>query len=165
MWTPSVSTPVVKMACHKGPVLDMAVDRSGTYLVTTGVDAKVKVWDLRTYNEVHSYFSPIPATSVDISQRGVLATGFSSTVMTWKDALKTKQADPYIKHMIPGSQIEKVSFRPYEDVLGIGHASGFASILVPGAGEPNFDTLEADPFMTTKQRREQEVHMLLDKVR
>jgi len=57
-----------------------------------------------------------------------------------------------------------VRFRPYEDVLCAGHSYGLSTIIVPGAGEPNFDSFEANPFMNPKQRQEAEVQTLLQKL-
>jgi AICAR transformylase/IMP cyclohydrolase PurH len=60
--------------------------------------------------------------------------------------------------------VSDVVFRPLEDCLAIGHSHGVTSIIVPGAGEANFDSYEANPFISQKQRREEEVHSLLNKL-
>jgi hypothetical protein len=69
-----------------------------------------------------------------------------------------------MSHIEHGSAVESLKFVPFEDVLGIGHEKGISSIVVPGAGEANFDSLEANPFQNKKQRQETEVHSLLDKL-
>eukprot|EP01138_Halocafeteria_seosinensis_P011063 gb/GECG01011299.1/.p1 GENE.gb/GECG01011299.1/~~gb/GECG01011299.1/.p1 ORF type:complete len:478 (+),score=51.45 gb/GECG01011299.1/:1-1434(+) len=164
MWTPNMNEPVVKLLAHKSPINTLCVDRTGTYMATAGADAKLKVWDLRTYKELHEYFVPSPASSIDISQRGLLGVGFRSHALVWKDALTQKATSPYLRHDITSQLVNCLRFRPYEDVLGISHSSGFDSCLVPGAGEPNYDSYAADPFENRKQIREAEVQAALDKL-
>lgn len=36
MWTPNITTPVVRMLCHRGPVTAVAFDPLGHYMVTAG---------------------------------------------------------------------------------------------------------------------------------
>lgn len=70
---------------------------------------------------------------------------------------------PYMKYKAP-SVVSNVKFLPYEDVLAIGHATGYSSIVVPGAGEANFDAFEANPFESKKGVQESLVHGLLEKL-
>lgn len=70
----------------------------------------------------------------------------------------------YLTHPVPHRPLTSVRFCPFQDILTVGHSSGLSSLLVPGAGEPNFDSTEADPFENKKTRREREVKGLLDKV-
>ncbi|TGO23988.1 hypothetical protein BPAE_0115g00170 [Botrytis paeoniae] len=170
LWSPNSTTPLVKLLAHRGPVRSLAVDREGRYMVSTGQDMKMSVWDVRMFKEVNSYFTRQPASSVAISDRGLTAVGWGTQVSIWrglfsKNSLEQEKIQsPYMAWGGEGKQIERVRWCPFEDVLGTSHDSGFSSILVPGAGEANFDALEVNPFETTKQRQEAEVKSLLNKL-
>ena len=49
-------------------------------MVTSGLDGQMKVWDIRSYKPVHEYFTPTPASTIQISQLGQIAVGFGPTV-------------------------------------------------------------------------------------
>jgi U3 small nucleolar RNA-associated protein 7 len=164
MWAPNTSKPLVQMQCHGGPVTALAVDNTGHYMVTAGQDSTMKVWDLRTYQQLYQYHTPTPAVSLDVSQRGVVAVGCGGVVEMWKETFSQEQSAPYMRHRLPGQRAESVRFAPFEDFLGVGHSSGFSSVVVPGSGEPNFDSFAANPYQTAKQRSEAEVRGLLDKI-
>ncbi|KAI2632368.1 BING4CT-domain-containing protein [Hypoxylon sp. NC1633] len=170
LWSPNSTSPLVKLLAHRGPVRSLAVDREGRYMVSAGQDCKMAVWDIRMFKEVNSYFTRQPASSIAISDRGLTAVGWGTKTTIWKGlyskhvAEQEKVKSPYMSWGGEGKRIERVRWCPFEDVLGLGHDEGFSSIIVPGAGEPNFDALEVNPFETAKQRQETEVKALLNKL-
>ena len=170
LWSPNSNTPLVKTLNHRGPVRSLAMDREGRYMVSTGQDMKMAVWDIRTFKPVHDYFLRTPGSSLAISDRNLTAVGWGTQTSIWKDLFTRHRSDqvkvqsPYMAWGAQGQTVERVSWCPFEDILGISHNKGLSSIIVPGAGEPNFDALEHNPYENTKQRQEAEVKSLLNKL-
>ena len=176
LWSPNTTTPLVRMLPHRGPVRALATDRQGRYMVSTGQDMKMAVWDIRNFKgPVHEYFVRAPGCSVAISDSNLTAVGWGTQTTIWKDVFSkhpsdvgeeqvVKQKMPYMSWGAQGRSVERVRWCPFEDVLGISHDKGFDSVIVPGAGEPNFDALEVNPYENVKQRQEAEVRSLLNKL-
>jgi U3 small nucleolar RNA-associated protein 7 len=164
LWSPNSGTPLVKMLSHRGPVRALDVHRSGNYMATAGADGQVKLWDIRTFRSLHEYYSPSTPTSVSFSQNGLLALTYGSSVTIWKDSYLSKQVSPYMAQTLHGCPIVDSQFCPYDDVLALGHARGISNFLIPGSGDPDFDSLETNPYETKKQRRNAEVRHILTKI-
>uniref|UniRef100_A0A8D2AYD1 WD repeat-containing protein 46 n=1 Tax=Sciurus vulgaris TaxID=55149 RepID=A0A8D2AYD1_SCIVU len=167
LWSPAVKEPLAKILCHRGGVRAIAVDSTGTYMATSGLDHQLKIFDLRgTFQPLSARTLPQGAGHLAFSQRGLLAAGMGDVINIW--AGQGKASSPsleqaYLTHRLSG-HVHGLQFCPFEDVLGVGHSGGITSMLVPGAAEPNFDALESNPYRSQKQRQEWEVKALLEKV-
>lgn len=165
MWSPNHNRPAVSMLCHPSSVRSLTTSYDGNYLATTGIDQTIRVWDLRnSYKCLKEHKLYQVPDRVSFSQLSILAVACGSSVKIYKDTCKSgEEMKPYLQHKFK-NVVSDVYFSNYEDVLGVGHRGGFTSLLVPGSGEPNFDSYEANPFMSKTQQREMEVKMLLDKL-
>ncbi|KAL4680883.1 hypothetical protein H8959_022824, partial [Pygathrix nigripes] len=167
LWSPAMKEPLAKILCHRGGVRAVAVDSTGTYMATSGLDHQLKIFDLRgTYQPLSTRTLPHGAGHLAFSQRGLLVAGMGDIVNIWAGQDKASPPSleqPYLTHRLSGP-VHGLQFCPFEDVLGVGHSGGITSMLVPGAGEPNFDGLESNPYRSRKQRQEWEVKALLEKV-
>jgi U3 small nucleolar RNA-associated protein 7 len=165
MWAPNSGVHLASIFCHSSHVLDAGVTRDGHYLATIGSDSKLNVFDLRTYGLVHSYFTPMPASCVSISQRGLLSIACRDQVITWRDWEKERQKAPYLKQeTTERRKIVDLQYAPFEDSLGVGEIGGFEMISVPGAGEANFDSFESGIGLSKKAKSTALVRGLLEKV-
>lgn len=159
LWSPSQKSYLMKVKCHKASINCIEVDRTGTNMITTGNDNRINVFDIRNmYKPLKSIPSKTNVHFTSLSQRNLLAIGYSDKIAILKD-----YKDLYMKHRAPGI-ISSLSFCNHEDVLSIGYSKGFASIIVPGSGDPTYDNNECSPFTTVKERRNQEVKRLLEKI-
>jgi U3 small nucleolar RNA-associated protein 7 len=192
LWTPNSPTPHVRLLAHLGEVTAVSVDGSsaGRYMATSGADGRVKVWDCRNWKGCLRQWNVRTGTShglhgaqLDWSQKGMLAVGASNVVNVFRQPAITSMHSPlatppsYMAHPTPRSQIASIRFIPHRDLLAISHSpssdkSGvlahshvISTVLIPGSGNPNYDTAEGgDPHEGGKGRREREVRSLLDKL-
>ncbi|KAF9788262.1 BING4CT-domain-containing protein [Thelephora terrestris] len=173
LWTPNLPHAAVRLLAHLGPVVSVSVDPStaGRYMATAGHDGTVKVWDCRNWKgAVRQWATRGGSAELEWSQKGALAVASGGSVNVYnKPAIQqffagTTSPPLYMTHPIPHRPLTSARFCPFQDTLTIGHSKGLSSILVPGSGEPNFDSSEADPFENKRMRREREVKGLLDKV-
>ena len=166
IFVPSMSSAAVKLNCHNSLIRDHGYSSCGNYLVTAASDSSIKIWDLRkTYHNVAEYFSQYQPSCIDVSQKDILGIAAKSTVVYFKDWMKKDQNSAYLKHQdIRRRVINDVKFVPYEDFMGIGLNKGFSSILVPGSCKVEFDTFTHNITNNKKQKRENAVHKLLEKL-
>ncbi|CAK5262201.1 unnamed protein product [Mycena citricolor] len=173
LWTPNMPNPAVQVLAHLGPVASVSIDPSsgGRYMGTAGRDGNVKIWDCRNWRgAVREWSARGGSAELEYSQRGALAVATGSTVNVYtaptiqQPFLGHVQPPLYLTHLIPQRPLVGVRFAPFQDVLTIGHNSGLTNLIVPGVGEPNFDSGEANPFENRKGRQEKEVRALLDKL-
>lgn len=191
LWAPSQATPLARMFAHRGGVSHIRASSEGHHLITAGSDSTVRVWDVRTFRELHAWTTPSMLTSVAVSQRDMIAASFGSTVHVWSslnpadDSNRFKRRapssrpiaresdsrpshlsfrSPYMVEQFPTRPVSYLDFCPFEDLLAVGHESGMDAMIVPGAGEPTFDVSAPHPYETSKIRREAEVRDLLDKL-
>lgn len=152
-------------------------------MATSASNRELKIWDVRKLEgPVQEYKLITASNNLNFSQKRMLAVGMGNVVEVYRLVKKLVHFDKiiknnryrncctttakkaYLRHCFV-TPISNFNFCPYEDVLGVSTARGFSSLLIPGAGEPNFDSLEANPFQSKSQRREAEVKSLLEKVR
>ncbi|EGG01269.1 uncharacterized protein MELLADRAFT_92544 [Melampsora larici-populina 98AG31] len=101
---------------------------------------------------LNEWTSKNPAETLNWSQKTLLAVGWGSNVSIYSGIGRNeKRKRTHMQERFPSETIEQVQFCPFEDVLGVGHSGGFSSLIIPGSGEANFNSLKADPFENKSQ--------------
>ncbi|CAD26670.1 similarity to HYPOTHETICAL WD-REPEAT PROTEIN YER2_yeast [Encephalitozoon cuniculi GB-M1] len=165
LWSPNSKEYLMKILCHKSTVSSIEIERGGRYMITTGMDNRVNVWDLRnTYKHLNTLRTKHILSATSLSQKNMLALSYGDNVHIWKDFIDSNCGEAlYMKHKT-GMPVSSVDFCNHEDILCIGHLGGISNIIVPGCGDPVYDSYEDSPFMSRKMRKEKEVRSLLEKI-
>ncbi|KAK2196057.1 bifunctional WD40-repeat-containing domain superfamily/WD repeat-containing protein WDR46-Utp7/WD40 repeat/WD40-YVTN repeat-like-containing domain superfamily/BING4 [Babesia duncani] len=164
LWTPNIAKACVKMLAHKGPVTAIAI--YDNYMVTGGYDGFWKLWDLRNYSETlaKDFVGHTPPSCMDVSQSGILGMSYGGRVEFYKNIFSgpnSVRSNMYLSHALSSQTISGIRFQPYEDVVAIGSSFGVSTLIVPGSGFANFDSMEENPYINDRNRQ---IQRLLDKL-
>lgn len=166
LWSPNNKEQLASILCHNAGLTSISVSLDGTTMLTTSVNKKASLWDLRSYKclqKIKLEKNVETITKSCFSQTDMIAFGAKSNILTLRMKENSKY-EPYLKHSITGAAVNTLEFCPYEDVLGIGHSLGFNTMIVPGSCNPNFDSMEANPIQSRSRRQNQEVSRLIEKI-
>lgn len=164
LWSPTDSAPLARLFAQRGGVRHLAVSAPHK-MATIGHDGETKIWDLRTFRTLHTAHTLPLSTSLAYSQRSLLAVSGASSVQIYRpEDFVAKRPHAYMTERHHGRRPTSLNFCPFEDVLAVCHTTGMCNMLVPGAGEPNFDSRAPNPYLTRKQSSELEVRTMLDKL-
>lgn len=159
LWAPSQKEYLAQINCHKCAVTNIEIEKNGHRMITTGLDNKIKIFDIRElYKPIKSIKTKSAVSCTALSQQDLLAIASGRDV-----AILRNFEDLYLKENV-GCIVSSVEFSPFEDILSIGHSDGVKHMVVPGSGNQIYDSCENSPFMTVKQRQTMEVKRLLEKV-
>ena len=135
------------MLCHRSAIKSLAIDSTGNYMATSGLDHLLNIWDLRTYKQLRSVKLSAGASNLAFSQKKFLAASLRNEIVIFKNDLvndvnlnesdqilaeSLTERNVYLRNRMNNAAIQNLQFCPFEDVLGVGHANGISSLLVPG---------------------------------
>jgi U3 small nucleolar RNA-associated protein 7 len=83
LWSPTVKEPLAKMLCQKTAIQSMAVDPTGKYIASCGMDRNINIWDIRAMKPLQSYRVRGVPTSLSLSHSGCLASGTGNLVQVF----------------------------------------------------------------------------------
>lgn len=79
------------MLCHKSPLKSLAINQTGNYMITSGLDHLLNVWDLRTYKQLRSVRLSAGAATLSFSQKDMISAGLKNQVVVLSpNVLKTQ---------------------------------------------------------------------------
>lgn len=166
LWTPNDQKYVAKVFCHKSVVSDVQIDRFGHLMVTNGSDKQIKVWDIRNmFEPLNVIDTKTTNRNLRLSQKNMLACSYKDRVYVHKDIdVRNTGENVALQEAFRGRIVTSLDYCPFEDILTVGHNRGVSNIIVPGSGDPSFDSYEESPFRSKRDRQEIEVRRLLEKV-
>ena len=145
---PNMTTPLVKMLCHRGPVNSLLSTRAGG---TSSPSGRTSRWGVgRQDLQAPPRAFVAPAKSVEISQRGLVGIPGALGCRSGRSALQTKASAPYMNHQQSSGHIRQIRFCPTR----MSWESGTRAALAPSWSRGNKTTTPLWPVRTRRGGRE-----------